>query len=297
MVDRRLRRSLWWARLRLRWRRYSRTLESAHALDATVTASLVVAGIITATSSAPDSTKVSIVVLLGVAELVWLFGRFILIEVKKLGERSLNVLPVDLPVAIAHHLTGQRDSLLARARELAANQTCDLEKHEMYATLIHLTNTVTVRFSGSASAFIYAVSGTDIEDFEREVLAREYLDANRQAALGLVVVRRLFLLDANQLHSARIRAIMQRHEDALSVVSGAGSGVKWLAKSDAGNERKLDFAIFASEALVRQVDRPGGAKGELTVNLGQIEPAFRAFEHLWDHKRARTLAEYTVRHE
>jgi len=295
-MDRRLRRSLWWARLRLRWRRYARALESAHALDATVTAGLVVAGIITATSNAPDSTKVSIGVLLGVAELVWLFGRFILSEIKKLGERSLNVLPADLPAAIAYHLTGQRDSLLARAHELAANQTCDLEKHEMYATLIHLTNTVTVRFSGSASAFILAVSGTDIEDFEREVLAREYLDANRQAVLGLVVVRRLFLLDANQLHSPKIRAIMGRHEEALSVISGADSGVRWLAKSDAGDDRRLDFAIFASEALVRQVDRPGGAKGELTVNLGQIEPTLQAFERLWEHDRARTLAEYTVAH-
>ena len=82
MVDRRLHRSLWWARLRLRWRRYARALEITHALDATVTGGLVVAGIITATSNAPDSTKVSIVVLLGVAELVWFFGRIILSEVK-----------------------------------------------------------------------------------------------------------------------------------------------------------------------------------------------------------------------
>lgn len=192
MVDRRLHRSLWWARLRLRWRRYARALEITHALDATVTGGLVVAGIITATSNAPDSTKVSIVVLLGVAELVWFFGRIILSEVKKLGTRSLNVLPADLPSTIAHHLTGERDSLLARAHELAANKTCDLEKHEMYATLIRLTNTVTARFAGSASASILAVSGTDLEDFEREILAREYLDANRQAALGLVIVRRLF---------------------------------------------------------------------------------------------------------
>jgi hypothetical protein len=266
-------------------------------LDASVTGGLVVAGIITAASKAPDSTKVSIVVLLGVAELVWGFGRFILSEVKKLGERSLNVLPAELPTTIAHHLTRERDGLLARANELAANKTCDLEKHEMYATLIHLTNTVTARFAGSASASILAVSGTDLEDFEREVLAREYLDANRHAALGLVVVRRLFLLDANQLHSQKIRAIMLSHEDALSIVSGADSGVRWLAKSDAGNDRRLDFAVFANEALVRQVDRPGGAKGELTVNLGQIEPALEAFERLWEHERARSLAEYTVHPE
>lgn len=87
---------------------------------------------------------------------------------------------------------------------------------------------------------------------------------------------------------------MLSHDDALSVVSGADSGVKWLAKSDAGNDRGLDFAVFAIEALVRQVNRPGGAKGELTVNLGQIEPALLAFERLWEHDKAHTLAEYTV---
>jgi len=281
----------------LRWRRYRGALEITYALDAGVTGGLIVAGIITATSGAPDSTKVSIVVLLSVAELVWGFGRFILSEVKKLGARSLNVLPSDLPSTIDHHLTGERDNLLARAHELAANKTCDLEKHEMYAILIRLTNVVTTRFAGSASAYILAVSGTDLEDFEREVLAREYLDANRHAALGLVAVRRLFLLDANQLHSPKIRAIMLSHNEALSVVNGADSGVKWLAKSDAGNDRELDFAVFANEALVRQVNRPGGAKGELTVNLGQIEPALQAFERLWEHDRARTLAEYTVASE
>jgi hypothetical protein len=263
-------------------------------LDAAVTGGLVVAGIVTATSNAPDSTKVSIVVLLGVAELVWFFGRFILSEVKKLGERSLNVLPAELPATISHHLTAERDNLLSRAHELAENKTCDLEKHEMYATLINLTDTVTARFAGNASAAIYAVSGTDIEDFEREVLAREYLEANKRAVLGLVVVRRLFLLDTNQLHSPKIRTIMQKHEEALSTVTGADSGVRWLAKSDAGSDRGLDCAVFANEALVRQVYRPGGAKGELTVNISQIMPTLEAFGRLWEHERVQRLSDYDV---
>jgi hypothetical protein len=292
MVDRRLHRGLWWARIRLRWRRRLRSLDGTHALDAAVTGGLAVAGVLTATSHAPDSTKVSIVILLGVAELVFFFGRVIRGELRKLAARSLNVLPDGLPVTIFHHLYGERESLLSRAQELADNKSCDLEKHEMYATLIHLTDTVTTRFSGTLSAAIYAVSGTDIEDFEREMLAKEYLDANRRAAVGLVVVRRLFLLDANQLRSPRIREIMKKHEGALSTVGAADSGVKWLPKSNAGSDRDLDFAVFANEALVRQVYRPGGAKGELTVNDGQITPALEAFERLWEHPRARSVADY-----
>jgi hypothetical protein len=294
MVDRRLHRGLWWARVRLRWRRRLKSLEGTHALDAAVTGGLAVAGVLTATSHAPDSTKVSIVILLAVAELVFFFGRVIRGELKKLAERSLNVLPAGLPLTISHHLDGERESLLSRAHELAENKSCDLEKHEMYATLIHLTDTVTTRRSGTLSAAIYAISGTDIEDFEREVLAREYLDANERAAVGLVVVRRLFLLDANQLHSPRIRAIMKKHEDALSTVDGTDSEVKWLSKSNAGSDRNLDFAVFANEALVRQVYRPGGAKGELTVNDGQITPALEAFERLWEHPKTRSVADYDV---
>jgi hypothetical protein len=294
MGDRRLHIGLFWARFRLRWRRRLRTLEGWHALDAAVTSGLVIAGFLTASSKAPDSTKVSIVILLGVSELVFFFGRVIRGELKGVARRSLNTLPDGLPTTIAHHFADEREKLLGRAHELAENKSCDLEKHEMYATLIRLTDAVTLRFSGTLSAAIYAVSGTDINDFEREVLAQEYLEANQRAASGLVVVRRLFLLDSNQLYSHRILAIMKKHEDALPTRGSESSGVKWLLKSDAGGDKDLDCALFANEALVRQVYRPGGAKGELTVNDGQITPALDAFGRLWRHPRARTVTEYAL---
>jgi hypothetical protein len=295
MGDRRLHLGLWWARFRLRWRRRIRLLDGTHALDAAVTAGLVVAGVLTATSHAQDSTKVSIVILLGVVELVYGFSRNIRSEIKKVADRSLSVMPDGLPSSIFHHLDGERSSLLTRARELAENKACDLEKHEMYATLVRLTDTVTTRFSGTMSAAIYAVSSTEIEDFDREVLAKEYLDANKRAVSGQVVVRRMFLLDASQLDSRKILAIMRKHEDALAAPGESTSGVKWLPKTDAGNDRDLDFALFANEALVRQVIRPGGAKGELTVNEGQVLPALEAFQRLWEHPHARSVAEFQAR--
>jgi hypothetical protein len=291
MSKRRWRKVLWWAHFRLRWRRRSKGA-GAHFVEVGFTSGIVVGGILTATSDAADSTKVAIGILLGVAEIVFLFAKAIHGEVRRLGERSLNVLPNNLPSTISHHLDNQRANLLSRATELSENKLCDLEKHEMYATLINLTDTVTTRYAGTLSAAILAVSGTDIDDFEREILAQEYLDANKRAAAALVVVRRLFLLDANQLNSRKVRAIMKKHEDALSARADAGSAVKWLAKSAAGVDRDLDFALFANEALVRQVYRPGGAKGELTVNGGQIEPALAAFERLWDHPRVRAVGEY-----
>jgi hypothetical protein len=286
--DRRLKLGLWWGRFRLRWRRRVRKLEAAHALDAAVTSGLVVGGVLTATSHAADSTKVSIVILLAVVELVFGFSRLILHELRKISARTLSVLPEDLPATVFHHLDGERLELLQRARELSQNMACDLEKHEMYSTLIHLTDTVTARQAGTLGAAIYAVSGTNVEDFQREVLAKSYLAANKRAVASQVVVRRLFLLDSNQLKSPRVRAIMEMHQNALKG-PGEGSGVKWLRKTDAGDDRDLDFALFGAEVLVRQVFRAGGVKAELTVNEAQVFPTLQAFERLWSHKSAQPL--------
>lgn len=295
MGDRRLHLGILWARFRLRWRRRLRRLEGWHIIDAGVTSGLIIAGFLTAASHAQDSTKISIVILLGVVELVFVFSRVILGELKAISNRTLNVLPGGIPTSIFHHLDGERLNILLRARELAENKSCDLEKHEMYATLISLTDAVAARLSGTLSAAIYAVSGTEIGDFEREVLAKDYLDANRKAVSAQVAVRRLFLLDNSQLNSGKILAIMKKHEDALSAPAQLGAGVRWLPKSDAGRDRDLDFALFANQALVRQVVRPGGVKGELTVNDQQVLPALETFDRLWQHPNARRVSDYQPR--
>jgi hypothetical protein len=294
MEARRLRIKLWWARVRLRWRRRARRLEAAHTLEATVTSGIVIATVLTITSHAEDSTKLSIGILLCVVELVFLFGRLILRKLREIETRMLPVLPDDLPTTLFHHLDAERQDLLTRARELSDSMVCDLEKHEMYAELIGLTDTVTSVKAGTLGAAIYAVSGTNVEDFQREVLAREYLDANKRAVEQQVTVRRLFLVNPHA-NRAQIAAIMRVHETALQALGSRDSGVRWLLKSKAGNDSDLDFAVFANEVLVRQVLRPGGAKGEVTVNEMQITPALEAFERLWDHKDSQPVSEFQVR--
>jgi hypothetical protein len=293
MREFRLSLSLWWGRFRTRWRRRARKLEVNHALDATVTSALIIGAVLIATSHAQDSTKLALAILLAVAEMIFVLGRLILGAIHKLAQ-SLSVLPDDLPSTLLHHLDGQRNDLLKRAQELSENKACDLEKHEMYATLVHLTDTVTEQKSGTLTAAIYAVSGTNIEDFQREVLAREYLAANRRAVAGQVVVRRLFLLEPGQRNSGKVAAIMRAHEAALQEQGFKHSGVRWMRKSDAGDDRDLDFALFAHEVLVRQVPRPGGTRAELTVNDAQVVPTLSAFERLWDHKDAHELSELAV---
>ncbi len=280
--------------MRLRWRRRARRLETSHTLEFVFSCCIVVGTILTITSHAEDSTKLAIGILLVVAELFFVFSSRILRELHKLERRLLPVLPDDLPSTLFHHLDGERGELLERARELSDSKVCDLEKHEMYAQLIGLTDTVTSVKAGTLGAAIYAVSGTRIEDFRREALAKEYLDANRRAVDQQVTVRRLFLVQPAQANRA-LFAIMKMHEAALQAHGSGDSGVKWLLKTKAGADSDLDFAIFANEVLVRQVLRPGGVKGELTVNEGQIGPALEAFERLWEHRDARPVAEFTVR--
>lgn len=254
-------------------------------------------GFLTATSHIEESAKISIVLLLGVVEIVFVFSRLILGQLHKMAARTLGILPSDLPPTLFEHLDSERIGFLNRARELSENMACDLEKHEMYAALIHLTDTVTTRKAGTVGAAIYAVSGTHIEDFTREDLAKAYLEANQRAVSSQVVVRRVFLLDGHQAHSPRVAAIMQLHENALERHGNSESGVRWIRKVDAGDDKSLDFALFAREVLVRQVSRPGGVKGvkaELTFNEAQVRPILEAFERLWEHPESKSVAEFDV---
>lgn len=297
MASYRLRLDLWWDRFRLRWRRKARRLEPSHALDAVVTSGLVIAGVLTATSHIDEGAKIPIVLLLAVVEIVFIFSRLILRQLHKMSSRTLGVLPYDLPATLFDHLNGERIAFLNRARELSDNKVCDLEKHEMYASLIHLTDTVTTHKAGTIGGAIYAVSGTDIEDFTREELAQAYLSANKRAVANQIAVRRVFLLDATQCHSAKAREIMNMHETALRDQRDGESGVKWIRKADAGDDKSLDFALFAREVLVRQVHRPGGVRGvkaEMTFNESHVDDTLEAFDRLWDHPDAKALAEFEV---
>lgn len=293
MRERRLRVKLWWARIGMRWRRRARQLEASHTLEAVFTSAVFAGTILTITSHFEESTKVAIGILLGVVELFFVFSRLILRELHKIEARLLPVLPDNLPSTLYNHLDVERHGLLRRARELSDSMVCDLEKHEMYAELIGLTDTVTSVKAGMPGAAIYAVSGTHIEDFQREVLAKEYLDANKRAVEQQITVCRLFLINPH-VNRPQIHAIMRMHEAALQAHGSRDSGVKWLPKSKAGGDSDLDFALFANEVLVRQVLRPGGVKGELTVNAGQITPTLEAFKRLWDHREARPVSEFEL---
>lgn len=297
MEDFQLKAARWWSRFQLRWRRRASRLEPSHALDAVVTSGLVIVGYIAATSEIDESAKIPIVLLLGVVEIVFLYSRLILVQLHKMSARTLGVLPNDLPRTLFDYLSGERMHFLNRARELSDNRVCDLEKHEMYAALIQLTDTVTTHKAGTIGGAIYAVSGTRIEDFKREELAEVYLEANKRAVANFVTVRRVFLLDAHQEHSAKVCKLMKDHEEALGGPIDGGSRVKWLRKADAGDDKSLDFALFAREVLVRQVHRPGGLKGvkaELTFNDAHIQPTLEAFNRLWHHEKAKLVSEFEV---
>lgn len=279
----------------MRWRRRVRRAKPSHAFELGITSALVIGGIYVAGSDTADSTKISLVILLGSLELLFVFSRVILRELNKIAARTLSILPDDLPETVFHHLDHQRLDLMTRARRLSGQLDCELEKHEMYAELIGLTDSVTEIKSGSPTAAIYAISSKNVEDFQREPLAREYLDANRRAVERQVTVRRIFLLDAEQAHSGRVRAIIKMHDDALTATASPRSGVKWILKANARDDQDLDFALFAHEVLVRQAVRPGGIKFEMTVDDDQVNPSVGAFDRLWERDDAHPLADFEVR--
>jgi len=168
----------------------------------------------------------------------------------------------------------------------------------MYASLIRLTDTVTSHKAGTVGGAIHAVSAFDIEDFKREELAQRYIEANQRAVANGVSVRRVFLLDGPQVNSPQVMEIMKEHDSALQGRNSSESGVKWLRKTEAGDDKRLDFALFAREVLVRRVHRPGGVKGmkaELTFNESHVDNTLDAFERLWISDSARLVADFEVR--
>lgn len=281
----------WATRARLRWR--TRTEDSrrelGYVLDVAITAGLVIAGLIMANSSLPSASKFALAILLGTFELVYLFARSISRQLQQILDDSLTVIPRDTLSRLLHdHLSKQRGQLLDRAEQLSEKSDCELMTHEMYGELLELTNVVAETRAGHATGSIFAISSTNIEDFEDEPLAEAYLKANRGAVARYVAVQRLFLIDQHQAKDKSVIALIQQHHDALTAPGkGTGSsGVKWLLKSEISfDDQTEDFALFANEALVTQAQ--AGRRIELSQDPVKIERAYRTFMRLWTLKNAR----------
>jgi hypothetical protein len=255
---------------------------------------LVIAGIIINSSShLQDHSKLALEILLGVFEIVFIFSRRIERRLKVLADDSLTVIPRDrLGRVLYQHLDDQRIKLLTRAEQLADQSDCELEKHEMYAELIGLTNAVTLVKSGHTDGKIVAISSTNVEDFEEEPLAEAYLHANRVAVERHIHVRRLFLLDAQQVRANEVVGLLAKHDTALkpSTTHGRQSGARWLLKSQLPPEdRAEDFALFADGPLVIQA--PGGARFELTQDDMKVSRALDTFDRLWNHPEVHQVAD------
>jgi hypothetical protein len=261
-----------------------------------VTAALVIVGIgVNSSSDLDNSAKVSIEVLLGTLEVVFISLRIILRTLRRLARDSLTVIPRDgLTRVLYRHLDERRTDLLDRVRQLTSQSDCELEKEEMYSELIGLTDIVAGFHGGHLAGTISAISSTNIEDFDEEPLAEAYLDANGRAVARHVIVRRLFLIDHNQAGDRAVKALIRRHHAALTdsdpTLRGSGSGVRWMLKSHVpAKDQNEDFAVFALEALV--VQGSGGQRYELTQDLTKIERAVEAFHRLWDHDRVKEVSD------
>lgn len=288
----------WWARTRFRWR--TRTESSRRELslvvDVAFTAGIIITGLILANTGLAEDSKFALAVLLATLEIMWLFGRSIWREIRKLRADALVVIPRDGLSGLLHeHLSEQRTELLTRAEKLSDQYDCELKWHDMYRELIGLTNVVAQHRAGHATGSILAISSVNIEDFDEEPLAEAYLEANRKAVSRYVTVQRVFLLDQPQVSDGLVRGLIARHERALNgeLAGGAGrSGVKWLLKSQIPvTDRTEDFALFADEALVTQA--ASGRRVELTQDKDKIARAYATFRRLWALQVAKQPAELT----
>ena len=282
--------------IRIRWRirLAAGRRELGYTLDIAVTALLLIAVLqVNSNEDLEESSKIALEVLIATLEIVFVGLRIIMRRLRKLATDTLTVIPRDrLSKTLYLHLDSQRGALMDRTSHLVEQSDCELEKHEMYAELIGLTDVVTQHSSAPPSRSISAISGINIEDFEEEPLAEAYLDANRRAVGDGVVVRRLFLLDQTQAKDRRLKNLVKKHNAALTgsgVARRQGSGAKWMLKSHAPyTDQNEDFALFANEALVTQAP---GNRFELTQDLGKVRRAAEVFSRLWNNEHARDVAD------
>jgi hypothetical protein len=275
---------------RAAWSRF-RKRQDDYSLEILVTAGLFIAGIFVGYSNLANSSKFSLAVLLGVFEIVFVFSRVITRRIDALARDYLTVIPRDMLSSVLYqHLDLQRATLLLRAKRLADHHICELEKHEMYAELIGLTEIVRQFYAGGPKGRIWAISSVNIEDFDDEPLAEAYLDATSRAVGEDVTVRRLFLLDDRQVQDRQVAALLRRHERALGgKASSDGGGVKWLGKARLQRADQFqDFALFADDVLVAQ--NISGDLAELGFDDVKVNRARETFSRLWHDSAAQDIS-------
>lgn len=287
----------WRVRARARSREIAAATRSelSYLPDIIFTLSMVVTGFLVAMSDLDDGSKIAVSALLATLNVTVIFGRSISRRLKALATDSLTVIPREELCRVIHeHLNHQREQLLNRASKLSKIHSCELEKHEMYAELIGLTDVVAKYRANTRAGTIIAISSTNIEDFDEEPLAEAYLNANRNAVSQGVVVRRLFLLSDEQRDSRQVKRLVREHATALEASNGGQqSAVRWLLKSQvAPAVQNEDFALFANEALVIQGP---GERFEMVQEQDRVERATQIFDELWAHSKAKRAADLPER--
>jgi hypothetical protein len=191
---------------------------------------------------------------------------------------AVPLLDPDTLSAIAYlWLDRRRDRILSVARALSKLHAVELEKAQTYRTVIDLTEVVSSQALGS----ILAVSCINIEDFEDEPLAEQYLTANRSALENGIEVRRLFLLTVTQRDEPRVRSIIETHANALNPPGNTEENVRWALITQVAQSDREDFALFAGQAAVRQFQN---GRYELNDVPATVKQLGSVFDRLWNNR-------------
>jgi len=182
--------------------------------------------------------------------------------------------------------------LASQAQEFAVIRKQYRPKRELYRELIELVDAMQTESNDE----LLAISSTMITDFLFEELAQDYLRANQEASLRGVPIKRIFLLDEEDINNRDVREVIKLHHEALQLSSSAPtgsreSGVKWiLSKYLRPSERAKDFALLSRQILVTQ--NPGGERYDISWVASEITEALRAFDPeskdtIWYHPEAK----------
>lgn len=264
-------------------------------MEILVTVILSFTGLYVSTLGLQHGTEIPIVLLLGFIEVTFVSFRMfdrrltgVVFELHRNMDRTFRSAVQHIPQDKLSNvselwLCRKRDDLLAYARELAMNHAIDFKREGAYREVIELTDAVSEGRLGD----IVAISSIRITDFEEEPFAQGYFEANRRARRNGVVIRRLFIINPEDLEDRSIRPIIEQHAVELKSINGE-EGVKWMLKRDAGNHHSEDFALFASAAVVRQLLNGDFNFSEVAT---VVKERRQIFDELWRNPSAKTIDE------
>lgn len=203
-------------------------------------------------------------------------------DIRRMTDGQLNELTLSA-------VCGKSSLYFAKVRTMASEGKYLTDKSEVYGEITMYCQTLR-----DLKGELMAVSAFNIDDFVNYPDAGYYLSANADLMHQGKTVRRIFILDPEDLDRTDFRHMLQIHDQQLTphkadITEAKDSGVKWVLRRHAKENADQDFALFYPYVIVRQATI--GSKLDVSQIKVELDEAARVFESLWNDPNSKHVSQ------